>query len=146
MHLIRKQHLLAIAAITALTIGLPFVAAAEDAKEQAKVAAPKLIALQFHADWCGSCKTIDPRLAKARESLGDQPVLWITLDQTDKAGKLQSELMVSTLGLDAMYSATKKRTGFIVLLDAQTRKPVARITKQHDADQIVEAVKTALAG
>ena len=44
-----------------------------------------LYAITFHADWCGSCKALEPLMSKARgkADLDNENVLFITLDLTD---------------------------------------------------------------
>ncbi len=44
---------------------------------------PEAVALIFHADWCGSCKAMDPKIKEARKDLGDASALFVVLDLTD---------------------------------------------------------------
>ena len=38
-------------------------------------AGPKAVGLIFHAEWCGSCKEMDPKIKEARQDLGHQQSL-----------------------------------------------------------------------
>lgn len=47
------------------------------------VEAGRAKAVLVYADWCGSCKALEPNVEAAR-SAGDLPVEFVTLDYTDK--------------------------------------------------------------
>ena len=50
--------------------------------EAAKAGAPKIIAVKFHADWCGACKAMGPVFTELRNKLDGRLVLFVELDFT----------------------------------------------------------------
>ena len=79
---------LALMSVLALTACSQADAPRVDARAGAEMAGQamsiKTKAVLIYADWCGSCKVLDPKLKKAKE-IGPMPGLeFITLDYTDK--------------------------------------------------------------
>lgn len=107
----------------------------------------KILAVEVYADWCPNCKILDPELAKARadESLKNAPVLFVTLDYTDKQRVYQSKLLGQALGLEDFMKANGAGTGYVAVLDAQTHEELARINRNDDAAAIVSILQKQLA-
>ena len=59
-----------------------------------------------------------------------KPVLFVTLDFTNRTTHYQSELLASALGMGKAYQANQG-TGFILLIDSQTRDVSARLTSKQ---------------
>ncbi len=78
--------------------------------------APKLLVVKNHADWCGSCKTIEPHFVGLQEKFGNKSVLFVTLDFTNKATSSQANLMAARLGLDSSLTE-KPKTGIITVMN-----------------------------
>lgn len=81
---------------------------------------PKVIAVKFHADWCGYCKAMGGVFEEMQAKFDQQPVLWVTFDQTRENNRKQSGYLAHALGLDDIWAEHGGKTGFILLLDAQT--------------------------
>ena len=60
-----------------------------------------------------------------------KPVLFVTLDFTNRTTHYQSELLASALGMGEAYKANQG-TGFILLIDSQTRNISAPSNEQTD--------------
>jgi len=106
-------------------------------------AAPELMAIKFHADWCGSCKTLAPVVAELKNKLDKYPVLFVEFDKTNASTTHHSDLLASALGLDELY-AENTGTGYILLVDTDTKKPVAKFTKTQGTSEISKAIVAAL--
>ncbi len=108
--------------------------------------APKLMAVQFHADWCGSCAKIEPQLEKARgkADLDNKDVLFVKLDLTNGMTRNQAALLASAIGLGDFYKENNGKTGFVLLVDAATGEHVGKITKEHDSGKIIELINSKL--
>ncbi len=100
-------------------------------------------AVKFHADWCGSCKTIAPQLEKARgkHALDDLNVLFVTLDLTNETTRNQSAMMANAMGIGELYKENNGKTGYIVLINSKTGESLGKITKKHNADDIAALIK-----
>jgi len=67
--------------------------------------------------------------------LDGQPVLSYELDFTNNTTKHQSVMMASALGLGNVLKENQG-TGFILLIDANTKKVLEKFTKEHDLKTI----------
>ncbi|MDA8019294.1 MAG: thioredoxin family protein [Thermoanaerobaculia bacterium] len=94
-------------------------------------ASPELVAVKFHADWCGSCKRMGPVFEDLRNKYDGQPVLFVELDLTNGTTRAQAEYLAAALGFGEVYAANQG-TGFILLLDGESRQEVAKLTADQD--------------
>ena len=106
------------------------------------VADAEIIAVLIRADWCSSCKIIEPKLAVAKADGPISGLAHITLDYTDRdknaffanakdAGV--SDAVRSHLGGD-------DKTGIILLVDRKRGDVVADLRKKLSADEIRRAM------
>lgn len=102
---------------------------------QENISQPKLIALKFHADWCGSCKVMGPVFEDLSNKLDGQPVLFYKLDFTNNTTKHQSVMMASALGLGEVLKENHG-TGFILLIDTKSKKVLQKFTKDDSLKTI----------
>ncbi|MEM8963475.1 MAG: thioredoxin family protein [Acidobacteriota bacterium] len=98
-------------------------------------AQPEIMAVKFHADWCGSCKKMGTVFEDLRNKYDGESVLFVTLDLTNATTRGQAEYLASALGFGDVYAANAG-TGFILLLDGESKKQVAKLT----ADQNIKAM------
>jgi len=107
---------------------------------------PEVIGVLFYADWCGSCKVLDPAIEKARgkSDLDNNPILFVRLDLTNATTRHQSELMAQTLGMGDFYEKNAGKTGFMLLVDADTKEVISTLTKAVDANEISDKVNAAI--
>jgi len=71
-----------------------------------------------------------------------KPVLFVTLDFTNRTTHYQSELLASALGMGEAYKANQG-TGFILLLN-QTRDISARLTSKQTLNEMTAAINQQL--
>ena len=102
-----------------------------------------LYAVHFHADWCGSCKILEPNVEKARgkADLDNKNVLFAKLDLTDGTTRHQSRLMANALGIGEFYKENNGKTGFVLLVNSKTGETVGKLTKDMDANQITAMIE-----
>lgn len=126
-------------ALLIMTFILPLQAQAEAVHHKT----PELIGVLYYADWCGSCKTLDPQIEKARGKAGldDMPIVFVRMDLTDTTTSAQSAMLASSLGLGDLYADNKGKTGYMAVIDANTKEVVARIDKTMSADDIAVTIK-----
>ncbi len=130
--------------IPMLFIALPFVSHSEESSATAK---PAVFGVLFYADWCGSCKALDPKVTQAREAanLDAQDVLFVTLDLTNDTTKHQAAMMAATLGISDVYESNAGKTGFMLLLDAESGEKVAQLTNKMEATDIATRIQETVA-
>lgn len=141
--------------LAVLTIAISGVAVAQSgsqpngtrapAKQAAAAEAPKIIALNFYADWCPGCKALKPKLEEAMKDAASQPCLTVKLDQTDKESR-QAEYMLAALGYGDLWKENAGKTGYVLLVDAKTHKVLSTITYKQDVSEIRSMLMAALRG
>ena len=115
--------------------------AASDAKREASVAA-----VRIHADWCPSCKALDPKLAEAIAGTSNLPIKHVRFDYTDRnADRLWDELREAGYN-DAIGQALdgKIKTGRLVLIDASTGALIDQVASTASVQDIEAALKDAV--
>lgn len=106
----------------------------------------EVIGVLYYADWCGSCKVLDPKIEQAKKGLAatHAPILFVQLDLTNEQTRYQSELLVNSLSLESSYAKYGGKTGFMLLLDADSKQVIARLTKNLDTADISKTINQAL--
>jgi len=107
-------------------------------------AAPEVIAVKFHGDWCGSCKKMGPVSTDLGNKLDGMPVLFVELDLTNNTTKHQAKLLASALSLGTVYEGNPG-TGFILLVDADSKKVVKKLTADMTLKQMQAAIQGLIA-
>jgi len=106
----------------------------------------KTKAVLIYADWCGSCKVLDPKIKKI-QAMGPVPGLdFVTLDYTAKdADAFYARAEAAGIGtaIRAHMNGTIK-TGQLVLIDLDDEKVVGKVTKTMNPADIVTALKDAV--
>lgn len=150
----RPTHRRAFAAVafTALTAaGLTIAVSPSTARAEAALAAasesqPDLILVKFHADWCPVCRSLDGPFAELADELAGSDVLFVRLDQTDKAKKHQAELHLGALGLGEHGEAFLGKTGQMALFNGATGEVVKVYSGRDGAASIAKDVRARAKG
>jgi len=111
-------------------------AAKAETTDSPEIAGPKLIAVKFHADWCGYCKAMGDVYEEMQAKFDRQPVLWITLDQTREHGRTQAEYLAYALNMKDIWSEHGGKTGFILLVNAETGQVMEKLTHEQTLKQM----------
>ena len=105
----------------------------------------RFIAVMSYADWCGSCKALDPKVKAVQSANTFDGVEFFTLDYTDRnedvffAG-------AETLGVEATLRETfsaKVKTGKLYLIERETGAIVSTIDKSMSEAEIAQAIEGA---
>lgn len=107
---------------------------------------PDVVGVLFYADWCGSCKVLDPKIEAVKSEFADEAILFTRVDMTDEFTKKQSAFLASLLDLDAVYEKNAPKTGFMLLVDKESGKVLGKLTKKLSKEEIAAAIHKSLAG
>jgi hypothetical protein len=110
--------------------------------------APKIMAVYVTADWCPNCQVLGPALQQAIAAGGllQKPILFVTLNLTDKPHIRQAIFMAQSLGAGPWLQAQGSATGYVALLNAQTKAELARFDRTSNAKAIQVGIEKALVG
>ena len=100
---------------------------------------PAAVVVKMHADWCPSCKALEPTLAELKSELKDEPVLFLTLDITNPVNTEQSRLLAESLGIENLVKKNNK-TGLVLVYDPKTMKTKHVFTKSDDMDNMKDSI------
>jgi thiol-disulfide isomerase/thioredoxin len=120
-------------------LSLVTIASAQNADKRIETnGKPDVIAIKFHADWCGTCRRMGSVFEDLTTVAEEEPVLFTRLDLTDSSSRKQARYLMTTLGLNEVWQASGagEKTGFILLVDAGSKKVVGRLTAEQDLKQM----------
>jgi len=105
---------------------------------------PEIIAVKFHADWCGYCKAMGPVFQELQAKYDQQPALYVVFDHTREFDRRQSAYLASEMGLDEVWAEHGGKTGFVLLIDADSRRVVEKLDHTKDLKQMGAALTSAV--
>jgi thiol-disulfide isomerase/thioredoxin len=95
----------------------------------------------FYADWCGSCKILEPKLKKAMSTVKSSTIKQVVFDMTDDATKAKSMEMAKKRGLMDVYDAYAPKTGMAILVNDSGRE-VTTLKKNQSVEDMELALKS----
>jgi len=104
----------------------------------------RLIAITMYADWCGSCKVLDPKVDAVKKEFKGKGVFFTQFDFTDDFTTEQSAHYASLVGLENLYSEHAGKTGYMLLIKPETKEVVSRITRDNSEEEIKQTILNAL--
>lgn len=144
MRNVRWFAVAAMVALVAMAVMLPRGVWAQDSAK-ATTEKPKVVGVLFYADWCASCKVLDPKLDEVKKQFMDQPIYFTRVDLTDDCTKKQSGMLAEWVGLGEIYREHASKTGYMLLIDPQTKKVLSKLTKAQSEAELKAAMEDALA-
>lgn len=108
----------------------------QEPKQEVKVETPKILAVEFYADWCAVCKVLMPRMAEAKNDLQGKSVLFVRFDMTNDFTKEQASYLAGFSGLQDVYRRGRGKTGMVALVDAKTKNVLGVISQKKSLDEI----------
>ena len=107
----------------------------------------RFIAVMSYADWCGSCKALDPKVKAVQTANTFDGVEFFTLDYTARDDEAFFE-GAATLGVEDTLRETfsaKIKTGKLYLIERETGMIVSTIDKSMSEADITQAIESATA-
>lgn len=132
------------APVSPTTTTVPTTTESAEALADPALAAQEVYVLKFHADWCPKCKSLNPVYNAAVKEFGEKPVGFVKLDVTDKKTTEQAEESMEKLGLSDIWDKNKGRNGFIMIVDAESKKSVKVLKTGTTKKQAIEAINDAI--
>lgn len=132
--------------LTILALFLAVYTANPGQSEARELPKAKLLAVYFYADWCPNCKILSPEITAARKdaALDGKDILFVTLDLTDKVKIHQTILHAQALGIGDFLKAQGSATGYIAVLDAQSKQELFRFDRESKSAEIAQKLQEAL--
>ena len=99
-------------------------------------------AVFVRADWCSSCKVMDPRVSKVMADPTFRNVNFIALDYTDR-NKDAFWAAAAKAGVGDALKATengKIKTGVFYIIDTKASQSLARLNKKNDETELRTAL------
>ncbi|MFN3212166.1 MAG: thioredoxin family protein [Henriciella sp.] len=140
-----RLFLAATAAVAMAACGQADVPASERAAVTSPAEDTKILAVMSYADWCGSCKALDPKVKAVQAANTFDAVEFATIDYTSRdmdAFFADAE----TLGVTAAMRATfpdKVKTGRLYLVNMDSGEVVGTVDKSMDEAAIAAAISEA---
>jgi len=106
----------------------------------------KMKAVLVYADWCSSCKVLDPAIMKARDLSPMPGVEFVVLDYTEK-NETDFYAQAEAAGIEPAirtYLDGTVKTGLLLLVDVDDGKVIQKITKADTAPAILSKIKDAI--
>ena len=128
----KTLHLILCLVLMAVTVGAAMAAGMRSADAAPVEAYPRLLAVKLHADWCGSCKAIEPRFVALRDKHGSEPVLFTRLDLTDEKTQAQAYYLAVALELGDIWNAHASQVGYVLLIDTRSKRVIDKLTTRQD--------------
>jgi len=141
------KKLLSILAIAMIAIAPQAIAEMADKKEammEKKMEAPATTAVAFHADWCGGCKILGPKMKEVMNGLDEDTKAkfgFVKFDFTDDATKAASKTAAMENSLTGVYPEGKPSTGVVKLIDNATGSVLAKIHYKMSVEEITGVIK-----
>lgn len=101
--------------------------------------------VQFHADWCGKCKQLAPKLAAAAPAMDAAGVELTELDFTPRTddNTAAQRVVAEGVGAAAIFDEYAPSTGFAVLYDDETGAVLGKIKADMSVEDITKMVTDA---
>lgn len=119
-------------------IALFFITFLANAQSRETVSSKKVIAVVFHADWCPYCVKLSDKIENVKKSVDMAHVEFIKFDFTDKETKKATEAFADEKEVKSVLE-NNKGTGFLVLIDAQTKEELVKISGKDSEEKIKAA-------
>ena len=107
----------------------------------------KVKAVLIYADWCGSCKILDPKVTAAKGAFEGKGMEFVTLDFTAK-DDADFFAQAEAAGVEPAIRAAmdgKIKTGQLILVSADGTKVMTTLTKALSTAELAAKFKDALA-
>ena len=142
------KYILPLFAFFVLAFAPPVSADNHEKVMEAPISAPATTIVAFHADWCGGCKILAPKMEKVMEMLDEETKSQFSMlkfDFTDNETTANSRALAEEKGLSSLISSPtgKPATGMLKIIDTASGEILTKIHYNMSEEEITNAIKTA---
>ena len=103
-------------------------------------------AVLIYADWCGSCKVLDPMVQALRPGFDDMGVSFVKLDYTAKDADAFFTQATDAGVHTAVHSALSDsiKTGQLLIVSADGTQVISTLNKTNSKDEILDSLMKAV--
>ena len=107
----------------------------------------RLAAVFIYADWCGSCKKLDPKIkaAKARNDFADTSFITLDYTERDQDAVFHAADVAGVGAPIRAFFADEMTTGLLLLVDLDDQTIVGDLRKRLSVEEIEAAIVNAAA-
>lgn len=136
---------LALSLAAALAVIPAAITPAQAAQASAPAEKARVVGVLFYADWCASCKVLDPKIQAVKRDFAEDSVLFTRFDLTDEFTRRQSLLLAEQLGLGEIARKHGNTTGFMLLVSNADGRVLGRLVRTNSEADIRQSIQGALA-
>ena len=100
----------------------------------------KIAAVKFHADYCGACKNLEPKITELKGKFKDD-VVFVRFDFSNDDAKAKTKILAADQGLNSVLES-HEGTGYIVLYNLKTKKVVGTLKNSQSVADMEKEIKT----
>ena len=107
----------------------------------------KALAVLIYADWCASCKVLDPKLQAAKPMFDGKGINFVTLDYTakDKADLMAQAQAAGIYPAVSGELGQQIKTGQLIIVSADGTRVISKVGMNHTTAEIAAKFKDAIA-
>ena len=137
-----RRPLVSRGVVAAVLLGLVSAAPAM-ALEDSETEGPLVVSVR--ADWCGTCRRLEPVLAQLRQRVGDG-ARFVVLDTTDETAVARSLEAARRNGLEDFFKVAQRKTGLVAIFGEELGAPYAVLKGETDVTAYEAAIERARRG
>ena len=129
----------------------PLAACSKSAPDTSAASAPaamvKANAVLIYADWCSSCKVLDPKVQAAKPAFEGKGLNFVKLDYTDK-DRRNFDAQADAAGVApaiAKALGENVKTGQLILVSADGERVLGKVNMNHTPSEIAKKFTSAIA-
>ncbi|WOO39604.1 thioredoxin domain-containing protein [Rubellicoccus peritrichatus] len=104
---------------------------------------PKAYVVKVHADWCGTCRALEPRIEALKQEFKGKDVEFVTFDLTNDKTKAASKKLADSKGLTNVYKNNGK-TGVVLVFPAKDQGQTQKLFKKNSEQNFRDAINKTL--
>jgi thiol-disulfide isomerase/thioredoxin len=86
----------------------------------------EVVLVAMHADWCGTCERMGPKLMEAMDGYDSSRVKFVKADLTDRANPA-AKATLAGMGMEGLLEKNAGKTGLVYVVDVKTGEIISKI-------------------